>query len=163
MVFQLLPLGRRSTKNGTSALHQVRAGHGQWFVDHKIFLLPTEGSGYFGNIFIEIVTNIYRCFVQWFQCFQQWGFVVEWFAGIRNKDGRDTQRFTMSDLDDKSRGWRIPGCITTRFKSGTDTAAGEGRCIGLLLDQGRAIKFFDGSTITFQGKKRVMFFSSGAG
>ena len=90
MVFQLLAFCRRVTEYCSSAHDQVGTGIGQGFVDYKIFLFPAQCADYLGNILIEIITNIHCGLIHSFQRLQQGRFIIQCFAGIGNKYGRDT-------------------------------------------------------------------------
>src|SRR5579859_4349081 len=163
MVFQLLAFGGRMTEYGPAAEHQVGTGVEQAFIDHEIFLFPSQGGRNLRHILVEIVANVHGCLVQGCKRLEQGSFVVQRLAGIRYEDGRDAKSLAGSDLHYKSRRGRIPGSITTSFEGSSQTAAGEGRSIGLLLDQGSAVEFFDGGSITLYGKERIVFFSSSPG
>ena len=63
MIFQLLTFCRRVTEYGSSAHHQVGTCIGQGFINYKIFLFPSQGGNYFGNILIKIITNIHGSFI----------------------------------------------------------------------------------------------------
>src|SRR5258706_10127176 len=109
------------------------------------------------------MTYVDGCFIQGCQRFQQGSFIIQRFAGIGYKNGRDTEGLAGSDLHYEGRGGRIPGGVTSCFKSGSQTTTGERGGIGLLLDQGCSVKFFDSCAIALYSKKGIVFFCSGAG
>ncbi len=55
------------TENGPSTHYQVRTAIEHSFVDHEVLLLPSEGSGYFRYILVEVVAYVNSSFVQGFQ------------------------------------------------------------------------------------------------
>src|SRR6185437_5917963 len=71
----------------------------------------------------------------------------------------DAKRFAGSDLHDKSGRRGIPSRVAAGFECCTQTAAGERRSVGLLLDEGGAVEFFDSRTVALDGKEGVVFFS----
>ena len=89
MVFQLLAFCGCMAKYGTAGHYNIRAGICHTGIYHKVFLLPTEGGGNLGYIFIKILGYIHGGFIQCHQGFDQWGFCIQRFAGIGNKYGRD--------------------------------------------------------------------------
>ncbi len=54
---------------------------------------------------------------------------------IRDKNGRDAKGFAELAFHNESRAGRIPGSITTRFKSGADTSGGKTAGIGFSLNK----------------------------
>src|SRR5690606_3251973 len=104
------------------------------------------------------MTHVHRCFFKCSYRFQQRGFIIQRSPVIGNKNGGDTQCFSISVFYDKGGRRRVPCCITSRFKCGTNTSIGEARGIGLLLNQCIAIKQFNCCTITFNRKEGVVFF-----
>src|SRR5260221_2926806 len=162
VVFQLLAFGRSMTEYCPSAHHEVRTGVEQAFVYYEILLFPAEGCRYFAYVLIKIMANVNSSFIQGRQRLQQGSFVVQGFSRIRNKNSWDTKGFAGSDLHNESRRRRVPGCVTAGFESRAQATTWKGRGIRFLLDQGGAVKFFDGGTITLYRKEGIMLFSGGA-
>src|SRR5260221_311376 len=162
VVFQLLAFGRSMTEYCPSAHHEVRTGVEQAFVYYEILLFTAEGCRYFAYVLIKIMANVNSSFIQGRQRLQQGSFVVQGFSRIRNKNSWDTKGFAGSDLHNESRRRRVPGCVTAGFESRAQATTWKGRGIRFLLDQGGAVKFFDGGTITLYRKEGIMLFSGGA-
>src|SRR5262245_59820293 len=120
---------------GTSAHNQVGTGIRQGFVDHKVFLLPSEGSRHLVDVLVEVLTNVYRSLVQRGDALQQGRLMVEALSAVRDKNSRNAERLTEAGLHDECRRAGIPGCVSAGFEGRTDAAMGERARIRLLLDQ----------------------------
>ena len=154
MVLELLVFAALMAHQRTSAEQQVGAGGVESFVYQEIFLLPTEVGIYFLYLRVEVMAYVDGSLVYGFERFQQWGFIVEGFAGVGDEDGRDTQGVT----HDKSRRGRVPGGVTAGFERITDTAVREAGGIGFLLYEQFAGKLFDHAAFAVVFDESVMFF-----
>ena len=154
MIFQLLIFSCRMAHQSTAAQFQVRPGIEQGFVDQKIFLFPSQGCRHFFHIFIEILANADSCLVDQRQGLQHRRFIIQGFARISH----EYRRYTQGVVVDESRRSRIPGGISSGFKSIPDTAVRKTRCIGLLLYQHPAVEGFYHTSVFLQIDKPIVFF-----
>ena len=111
------------------------------------------------NIFVEIVTNLFRRFVQCFDRTYQRCFVVESLAGIGDEDCRDTEGVVYN----KCGGGGVPGRITAGFERVAQSAVGEAGRIRFLLCEQFAAKFFNHTAVTVVFDKSVVFFGCPVG
>ena len=125
MVFQLLVLEARvPSAYVLSATGSGRAAYKPSSPGSIPVPIPSKPSLFY--IRVEIVANVYCCFVDCTEGFQQRSFVVEWFTGIGNKDGWNAQLSSTTNTGDEgshalypraSKVLRIP-------RSGKDEASG---------------------------------------
>ena len=90
------------------------------------------------------MADICGSLVDGFEGFQQWGFVVQRFAGISDEDSRDAECIA---YDESGRG-RVPGGIAACLECVPDTAVRKTGCIRFLLDQQFAGELFDHATFS---------------
>ena len=124
------------------------------FIHQKIFLLPSQCGNHSLHVFIEILANADSCLVDQRQGLQHRRFIIQGFARISH----EYRRYTQGVVVDESRRSRIPGGISSGFKSIPDTAVRKTRCIGLLLYQHPAVEGFYHTSVFLQIDKPIVFF-----
>ena len=159
VVVHLLVLRRLMTHQCTSGKEQVGTGSIEAFVHEEILLFPTEVGTHTDHRSVEIAAHLGGSAVDGSKGFLQRSLVVERFTGIGDEDRRNHQRVT----DDEYGACGIPCRIAAGFEGGTDTAGGEARGIGLLLDKQLATELFYHSTLPVVLKECVMLFGSTLG
>src|SRR5699024_9653269 len=101
--------------------------------------------------------------VQGFYGPEQGSFKVQGFAGIRNKNGGNTERAPHSQIQYESGRRRIPGGIAPGFEGRPQSAVRQAGSIGFLLYERIAVKIFNGCSVITDTEKSVVFFSRCAG
>ena len=92
VVFHLLVLGGVMPHQGASRQHQVGTCHIKALVYQEVFLLPSQIGNHLFHLGVKIMTYLGGGHVHGMERAQQWRFVVERLARIRNEDSGDTER-----------------------------------------------------------------------
>ena len=152
VVIHLLVFGRVVAHEGTACEQQVGAGCIEALIYEEVLLLPAEVALNLLHCGIEIVAYLCGSYVDGMQGALQRSLVVESFTTIGDEDGGDTQRI----VDDKDGRCGIPGRVAAGLEGGADTARGEGRGIGLLLDEQLTSELLDHAALAIVLDERVV-------
>ena len=139
VVFELLVLGRFVAHERATRQHQVGACGPQRFVHEEVLLLPAQVAENLRDVAVEVAAYFRRGPVDGCQRAQQRGLVVERLARIGDEHGRDAER----RADDEGGRRGVPGGVAARFERVADSAVGERRGIGFLLDEQLAGELFE--------------------
>ena len=92
LVFQLLPLGRGRTEQGSAGQHQVGTKLGQTAIDKEVLLLGADGGeDPLGRGVAEPLENAHGLLGNGFLRTQQWDLLIKGLAGVRNEGRGDGQ------------------------------------------------------------------------
>ena len=131
VVVHLLVLGRVVSHQGAAREQQVGTGGVESLVDEEVLLLPAEVRGHLLHCRVEIMAYIDGGNVHSVEGTQQRSLVVECLARIGNKHGGDAERV----VNDEDGAGGIPCRVATGLEGAADTARGERRGVGFLLDE----------------------------
>ena len=126
LVFHFLPLGRSGAKKRSARVEQVRPGKIKVLVNQKIFLLwPNGRENLLGCGVAKQLQNSQRVVGKNFHRLEQWGFLVQRFAGPTEENRGNDERGAIGVFDDECGACGIPCRVTTSFESGADTTRWE--------------------------------------
>ena len=131
VVLQLLVFGALVTHQRATRQHQIGACSPQTLVDQEVLLLPTQKCGYALDLGIEVVAYVHRSLTHRRDRAQQGQLVVECLASVGDENGWNTE----CCIDDKCGRCCVPSRVTARLEGVADTAIGERRGVGLLLNE----------------------------
>ena len=165
MVLEFLSLRRRGAEERTAGRKQVGARVIKHLVDQEIFLLGSRRGGDPGDVFVtEELEDAAGLFIQCLHRLEQRCFSVEGLAGPRDERRRNAERRAVGIPHEKSRTGHIPRSVAARGVRGADAAGGEGRGIGLALDEGLAFELRHvGAAVRTRIVKRIVLLGRGAG
>ena len=153
VIVHLLIFGRVVSHQRSARQHQVGTGKIKTLVYQKILLFPSQITRNLLHLWVKILCHSSCRTVYGLQRAQQGCLIVERFACVRNKDGRNTKCV----VNDKDRRCGVPSRISARFKGVANTATGKRRCIGFLLHEQLSRKLFYHSTLSVGLNKSIMF------
>jgi hypothetical protein len=137
VVLEFLALRRGGPEHGPSGGQQVGAGEVEGLVDEEILLFRTGGGGDPADVgMAEEPENPLRLDIQGLHRFQDGGLLVQDFSRPRDVGSGDAQGGAVGILQEVGRAGGIPGGVAAGGMGGAESSAGEGRGVGLSLDQG---------------------------
>ena len=154
VVLQLLVFGTLVTHQRTTRQHQVGTGSPQTLIDQEVLLLPAQICRNVLNLGVEVVADIECRLTNGRDRAQQRQLVVECLARISDENGWDTE----CCINNKRRRRSVPGRVTARLEGVADTAIGERRCIGLLLNEQLARELFEHTACAVVFEEGVVLF-----
>ena len=160
MVVELLALGRLRAEQCAAGVLEVRALLVQFGGDQEIFLLGTDGGDDpFRRIIAEKAQNSEGLFIQDLHGPEQRGLLIQCMPAVGAECGGDAE----CPAFDEGVGCRIPGCVSSGFEGGAESARREGGGIGFSLDQFLAGEFHDDAAVRGRADKAVVLLSGDAG
>ena len=139
VVLQLLVFGALVSHQRTTRQHQIGTCSPQSLIDQEILLLPTQVGGYALDVGVEVVAHVHRSLTHSRDRAQQGELVVESLARICDENGWDTE----CCIDNEGGRCCVPSRVAARLEGVADTAIGERRCVGFLLNEQLARELFE--------------------
>ena len=154
VVLQLLVFGTLVTHQRATRQHQVGASSPQTLVNQEVLLLPTQECGYSLHLGVEVVADIECRLTNGRDRTQQRELVVECLTRVGDENRGDTER----RIDNERGRGSVPRRVTARLEGVADTAIGERRCIGLLLNEQLARELFEHTACAVVFEEGVVLF-----
>ena len=129
VVVHLLVFSRVVAHERTTGEHKVGACRVESLVNEEVLLLPTEVRDDLLHLRVEVVADSRSRLVHGVERTQERSLIVERLAGVRDEDGRDTERV----VDDEHRRCGVPSRIAACLEGVAYAAVRERACVRLLL------------------------------
>ncbi len=159
MLLQLLALGGGMTEQGTASEDQILALLIILLADQEILLLGADGGGDMGAAFAKELQNLAGFGGDGLHGAEQGGLLIQCLAGVGAESSGNAQNVIFY----KGIAGGIPCGIAAGLTGGTQTAGGEGGCVGLTLNELLTFKLHNGSAIAHGRHKPIVLLGGDAG
>ena len=151
VVVELVALGRRVSLEGPAADGQIQSFTSQVEVHQEVFLFASQGGDDLiaaGSVAKEL-DDAGRVSVDCFDRAQKGRFLVESFAGPRNKGGWNAEGgYAVGSLEDECGAGRVPCGVATGFVGVSYSTGGERAGIGFTFNEFRSRELLNGIPVT---------------
>ena len=159
MLLQLLALGGHGTEQGAAGEDQILTGLIVLFANQEVLLLGTHGGGHMVHLLAEQLQDAAGLGGQGAHGAQQRGFFIQCLAVVAAERGGDAQHTVLHE----GVAGGVPRGVAAGFAGGAQAAIGEGRSIGLALDQLFAVELHDGGAVFHGADETIVLLTGDAG
>ena len=160
MVRELLSLGRPCAEKRASGEHQVLSSLVMFLVYQEVLLLGANGGDHALDVLVsEEPEDLHRLVAYGLHASEQRGLLVQRFSGVRKENRGDVKRV----VPDEGIAGGVPGRVAAGLEGGPQSAGGEGRSVGLALDQALAAELHDRASALCRGYEGIVLFGGDSG